>query len=79
MTLFSDISPVQQRRNSIETGYSASVYNDGNEIGAFPFTRTETAVPPIPKPAPLFFRQAGGPMPRPPIEEWRQVGKGGRV
>ncbi|KAF8247566.1 hypothetical protein K440DRAFT_661287 [Wilcoxina mikolae CBS 423.85] len=78
MTLFSDISPVQ-KRSSFETGYSASVYNDGNELGAFPFMRAETAIPPIPKPAPLFYRQAGGPMPRPPVEGWRNVGVGGRL
>jgi len=78
MTLFSDISPVQ-KRTSLETGYSASVYNDGNELGAFPFLRAETAIPPIPKPAPLFYRQAGGPMPRPPVEGWRNVGVGGRL
>jgi hypothetical protein len=79
LTLFSDISPVNAKRTSFDTGYSASVYNDGNEMGAFPFSRTETAIPPIPKPAPLFYRKAGGPLPRPPMEEWRQIGVGGRV
>ncbi|KAI5841589.1 hypothetical protein BZA05DRAFT_212496 [Tricharina praecox] len=64
------------KRHSAETGYSASVYNDGNESRPFVLdTRNEVAIPPIPKPAPLFYRKFGGPMPRPPVVGW----EGGRV
>jgi len=61
----------RRKRHSVDTGYSASVYNDGNESRPFDLdTRNEVAIPPVPKPAPLFYRQFGVPMPRPPVPGW---------
>jgi hypothetical protein len=63
--------PLNFRRKSIDTGYSASVYNDGNESKPFVVDpRNEVAIPPIPKPLPLFARQGGGPLPRPALTGW---------
>ncbi|KAA8894148.1 hypothetical protein FN846DRAFT_442252 [Sphaerosporella brunnea] len=66
------ITPLKPKRRSFDTGYSASVYNDGNENRPFVFDpRNEVSVPPIPKPLPLFARQGGGPLPRPALTGWQ--------
>ena len=66
----------RRKRRSDETGYSVSVYNDGNESRPFVLdTRDEVNIPPIPKPVPLYYKKEKEKLPRPPMEGW----EGGRV